>query len=198
MYNKTLDVHVHSASGLKDVERHGKNDPFVRFYMGVHHDHKDSVKTFAAHNAGVNPVWNQTVHIENLSPDAHVLYLEIMDRDRGGVDDPIAFAAISLSQVENLDGPFSGSFTVYDIEGNPHGSIDLTLRIRSKDEPSLDRDSCAELTRVQGKSLIIPEHKKHMRHLKFKDQLDNVAKLGIGAGLAGMAASLLGRDDDGK
>ncbi|KAF9973325.1 hypothetical protein BGZ73_003437 [Actinomortierella ambigua] len=195
MDSKTLDLHVHSASGLKDVERHGKNDPFVRFYMGINHDHKDSVKTFAAQNAGVNPVWEQTLHIENLSPDAHVLYLEIMDRDRGGVDDPIAFAAISLSQIENLDGPFSGSFTVYDLEGQPHGTIDLTLRVRNSDEPSLDRENCAGLNRVQGKSLIIPEHRKHMRHLKFKDQLDNVAKLGIGVGLASVAASLLGNDD---
>ncbi|KAG0224476.1 hypothetical protein BGW42_005073 [Actinomortierella wolfii] len=194
--SKTLDVHVHSASGLKDVERHGKNDPFVRFYMGIHHDHKDSVKTFTAQNAGVVPVWEQTLHIENLSPDAHVLYLEIMDNDRGGVDDPIAFAAISLSQIEGRTTPFSATFTVYDVDGKPHGTIDLTLLIRSQDEPPLSRDNCVGLTRVKGSSLIIPEHKKHMQHLKFKDTIDNVARLGVGAAIAGVATQLFGKDKE--
>ncbi|KAF9973326.1 hypothetical protein BGZ73_003438 [Actinomortierella ambigua] len=197
-HERVLDVTVHHAERLKDVERFGKNDPYVRLFTDLRHADK-GVSTFVAKNQGNNPKWGQTLSLENIKDDAQYLYLDVMD-DEKGADEVIGFAAIPLSQVAQHQPPiFAGTFDIYDDKGKAHGTIYLTMRFRHKHEPATTAIHEGTSKR-HGTSVVLDDHYKHIKKLVRKEKLDDTGKVAAGVALMAGAAHLLHKhsDDDKK
>lgn len=184
----SLEVTIHSAQNLDDVERVGKNDAYARISLDFKHDHSFQ-KTFVHKNGGENPVWNQTLTLKDLKPEYHELYLEILD-DELTVDAPIAFAAIPLNQVlESPNNTFSGQFDVYTPNGKTKGEVNLTIRVLQPDENGQGQVSY-EGSDKKGTSRIDEEHQKRIKGLKNKERGADVGKAAL-AGLAAVGAGYL-------
>ncbi|KAF9973429.1 hypothetical protein BGZ73_003322 [Actinomortierella ambigua] len=169
---KVLDVTVHQAQDLQNVERHGKQDPYVRLFLGLHDPDKGTVTTVKK-NAGEFPVWEERLTLEHLKDESHVLYVEIMDEEKVA-DRIIAFTAISLSQVrESANHSFTGNFDVYNRDGETRGSITMTLCIRDRDEPAHTHTLNSTFKPHKGKTTIIGEHKKRVGNLVHKKHVSH-------------------------
>ncbi|GJJ72011.1 hypothetical protein EMPS_04368 [Entomortierella parvispora] len=187
-HDGSLEVTIHSAHGLDDVERFGKNDAYTRISLDFKHD-KSFEKTFVHKNGGENPVWNQTLTLKDLKPEYHDLYLEILD-DETTVDAPIAFAAIPLNQVfESPNNTFSGKFDVYTPSGKTKGEINLTIRALQPDESAQGQVSYDGSDR-KGISRIDEAHQKRVKSLKNKETAADVGGVAL-AGLAALGAGYL-------
>jgi Ca2+-dependent lipid-binding protein len=123
----SLKITVHEATHLEDVERFGKNDPYARVSLDIA-DNKHFQKTKTIKNAGKEAAWNQTLTLENFDPHTHeYLYVEILDEE-SLADDPIAYAAIPLSQVTQAQGhAIKGRFNLFTVKDKEKGEILLTI-----------------------------------------------------------------------
>ncbi|KAG0226673.1 hypothetical protein BGW41_004113 [Actinomortierella wolfii] len=163
---KVLDVTVHRADDLENVEKLGRQDPYVVLFLGINDPNK-STKTKVAKSAGVSPSWEERLTLEQLNQDSHVLYVEVMDDEKVG-DRIIGFTAIPLSQVrECADHRFTGTFDVYTREGARQGTISLTLCIRDRHEQAHEHTIEGAHHIHKGRTLIIPEHKKRVGTLVY-------------------------------
>ncbi|KAF9165242.1 hypothetical protein DFQ27_008866 [Actinomortierella ambigua] len=193
-HDRILDVTVHHADRLKDVERFGDNDPYVRLFTDLHHPDK-GVRTFVAKDQGKNPKWGQTLSLENIKDDAQYLYLDVMD-DEKGADEVIGFAAIPLAQIAQLQPPvFAGTFDIYDEKGKAHGTIYLTMRFRRKNEPATTAVHEGSSQR-HGISVVMEDHKKHIKKLIRREHLDDTGKVAAGAAMVAGALHLLHKHSD--
>ncbi|KAF9577512.1 hypothetical protein BGW38_007230 [Lunasporangiospora selenospora] len=167
MYNETtLDITVHRANGLDDIDKFGGNDPHVFAFINLNETEKGA-KTDAAEDIK-DLKWEQTLRIENLADNTTHVYVEVMD---GGVtsNKPIAYAAIPLSQVGQApDNTFAGEFKMFDKDGRRRGVVILTLRLRKSEDPSNDFEE-GELQ--QGISEVHSKHQERFNYLQNKEKL---------------------------
>ncbi|KAF9926677.1 hypothetical protein FBU30_003790 [Linnemannia zychae] len=173
VYNeKTLDITVHRASKLEDVDKFGSNDPYAFFFVDLD-EVKKGVKTSEAKD-GKNPKWEQQLHIEHLTDRNSTLFVEVMDHE-STVDEPIAFAAIPLSQVAHApEHTFSGEFKLFDDDGRHKGNIILTLRLRKPEDLSRDFE---EGQLQEGVSEVNNDHQKRFKRLVQKEHLADAAQI---------------------
>ncbi|KAG0049607.1 hypothetical protein BGZ83_005564 [Gryganskiella cystojenkinii] len=178
----SLEVTIHSAHDLDDVERVGKNDAYARISLDYTNSHSFQ-KTSTHKNGGSNPKWDQTLTLKGVNADDHSLYLEILDAEVG-VDAPIAFAEIPLQQVaKSPNHTFQGKFEVYTPNGKTKGDVSLTIRILQPGQEPQGQVTWEGSERT-GTSRIDDGHQKRMKSLK---NLERAADVGQGA-LAGLAA----------
>ncbi|KAG0320135.1 hypothetical protein BGZ97_000637 [Linnemannia gamsii] len=124
-----LQITIHKASGLEDVERFGKNDPYARVALDAATD-ADFQRTRTIPNAGKNVSWEETIIIAEFHPETqHTLFVEVLDRERHD-DDLIAFTGIPLQQVLSTPGQsFRGRFDLFKHIGSKKGEIVLSIAV---------------------------------------------------------------------
>ncbi|KAF9122718.1 hypothetical protein BGW39_009549 [Mortierella sp. 14UC] len=183
----TLQVTVHEANHLEDVERFGKNDPYARVALDITNT-KNFQKTKTVKNAGKEAAWNQTLTLENFDPQTHPeLYLEILDEETTA-DEPIAFTAIPLHQVLSAQGhAIRGRFDLFTVDGKQKGEILLTIAVVSPGQTEGHRPT----TEIRGTSQIVSAHQHRIKSLKQKESAADGATLAAAAGLAVGAKFLL-------
>ncbi|KAF9541501.1 hypothetical protein EC957_002999 [Mortierella hygrophila] len=122
-----LQITIHKAQDLEDVERFGKNDPYARIALDAAVD-ADFQRTKTIPNAGKNVSWEETITIANFNPQTqHTLFVEVLDRERHD-DDLIAFTGIPLQQVLSApDQAFRGRFDLFKHIGSKKGEIILSI-----------------------------------------------------------------------
>ncbi|KAG0226658.1 Extended synaptotagmin-1 [Actinomortierella wolfii] len=193
MSGKLLDVTVHRAYKLEDVDKMGKNDPYVIVYTDLKDIKGSGAQTRALKNEK-NPVWNETFTLENIGPNTRYLYVDIMDKEIG-IDEPIGYGAIPLDQVERANGHrFDGSFGMFNHDGKPRGAIDLTLILRNRGEPQQSAHFDENKLR-EGVSVSDKAHKDHIKSLERKEHLgDLVQVMALAGGLYAAKKMLSGGD----
>ncbi|KAF9186606.1 hypothetical protein BGZ51_001861 [Haplosporangium sp. Z 767] len=190
----TLKVTVHYAENLEDVERFGKNDPYVQVGLDFNNA-KAFVKTTVKKNAGKNAEWNQTLSVEEYDPNTHHdLYVEIFD-DETAVDEPIGFLSIPLRQVTGApNNVFRGIFNVYNVDGKEKGTISLTLAVVGAGQAA----PSATAREVQGQSQVVTEHQKRIKSIKNKERATDAGILAAAMGAAAGAKLLHDQYKQGK
>ncbi|KAF9955419.1 hypothetical protein BGZ70_010245 [Mortierella alpina] len=167
----SLKITVHKVENLDDVERAGKNDPYVQATLDI--KIKDSFqKTSVKKNAGKNAEWNETLSLENYIPGQHhTLYVEVLESDIG-IDPPIAFAAIPLSQLTSAQGHvLRGVFKLYTPSGKEEGTVHLTLAAVQAGQAAPHGDH----VEVKGLTQIESEHKHRIETLKRNEKVGDAA-----------------------
>ncbi|KAF9985744.1 hypothetical protein BGZ75_002580 [Mortierella antarctica] len=176
----SLSVIVHKAEGLRDVEHLGKNDPYVQ--LTFNYESKATFKkTSIKKNAGKHAQWDETLVLDNYTPNVqHNLFVEVLEDDVGA-DPPIAFASIPLSQIPSAPGkPFRGLFPLYTTSGKERGSISLTLVVFLSGQAAPN----VSAPEVPGKSEIDAKHFERIKHLKKLEKASDVAMLAASVGVA--------------
>jgi len=174
----TLKITVHEASKLEDVERFGKNDPYVQVSLNFK-DKKSYQKTKTIDNAGKEAAWNQTLTLENYDPQQQPeLYVEIFDEETGP-DEPIAFAAVPLHQVLSAQGhAIRGRFDLFNDDGKLKGEILLTIVVIAPGQTEGHRPT----SEIRGQSQIVTEHLNHIKSLERLEKGADAAKIALVAG----------------
>ncbi|KAG0291494.1 hypothetical protein BGZ96_005133 [Linnemannia gamsii] len=156
-----LQITIHKAEGLEDVERFGKNDPYTRVLLdtGIH---SDSQRTKTIPNAGKNVSWEQKIIIADFNyKTQHTLFVEVLDKERHD-DELIAFTGIPLQQVLSAPGQsFRGRFDLYKHIGNKKGVIFLSIGVI----PSGETDPVLPGNEVQGQSQFYSAHNERLKQL---------------------------------
>ncbi|KAF9974498.1 hypothetical protein BGZ73_002094 [Actinomortierella ambigua] len=167
-HDKILDVTVHSADKLQQIDWLDRNDPYVRLYLDLNHV-EDGALTQTVEGGGKRPEWHQTVSLKHLKDTSKYLYLEIMDEDTK-IDELIAYAAIPLDQVTKAPNHrYAGKFDVYNRDGRAHGHITLTLRIRKIDE-QVHEAKVEESTVTKGISQVEADHQKRIQQILHRER----------------------------
>ncbi|GJJ77262.1 hypothetical protein EMPS_09621 [Entomortierella parvispora] len=184
-HNASLNVTVHSADHLADVEHFGKNDPYTQITFDYKNE-KSFQKTAVQKNAGKSATWNQTLTLDNYKPEYQELYVEVLDHEKTA-DAPIGFAAIPLRQVLEAPGNvLSAKFDLYTPEGKQKGFITLTIALAQPGQTSATIElNAASSPQTKGTSIIIADHQHRVKGLKNKERLAD----GAGLALAGLAAA---------
>ncbi|KAF9166450.1 hypothetical protein DFQ26_007837 [Actinomortierella ambigua] len=196
MHGKILDVTIHSAIGLDDVDKSGKNDPYVVVYTDLK-DIKGTGGQTRALSGTKKPVWNETLSLDNIDSNTRYLYVDIMDKELTA-DEPIGFAAIPLDQVTHATNHrFDGTFQVYTYKGKAKGTINITLIMRERGQPQQDVNPNCNFR--DGVTVIDEAHKSHIKSLDRLENLADVAQvLGIAGGLFALHKVMSGGGDDKK
>ncbi|KAF9327141.1 hypothetical protein BGZ91_001600 [Linnemannia elongata] len=101
-----LQITIHKAQGLEDVERFGKNDPYARIALDAAVD-ADFQRTKTIPNAGKNVSWEETLTIANFNPQTqHTLFVEVLSAP---------------------DQAFRGRFDLFKHIGSKKGEITLSI-----------------------------------------------------------------------
>ena len=182
----SLSIHVTSANNLVSIQHLGAQDPYFQFSLDF--NQKDAyLKTFTHKNAGENAVWNQTFTVSlNGEPD---LFVEIMN-DETTVDEVIGFAAIPINQIVHAEGAnMNGIFEVYNLKGEPAGTVNLQLAALG-----FPNSQPADFSRepVRGYSYVHEAHAVRMKSIKKKATGVAVGGALLGGALA-IGAGLLGK-----
>ncbi|KAF9214511.1 hypothetical protein BGZ59_003577 [Podila verticillata] len=178
----SIEVIVHRADDLDDVEHMGKNDPYVQITTDLT-DKKSFKETTVKKNAGRKAEWDERIIIDAYNPEhEHYLYVEVFDKDVG-IDPPIGFTAIPLAQVQQApQHALKGEFQLYTPKGKEKGTVLLSIFIVSGGAaaPNLS------LQQVRGRTEIVSDQKKRIEHLKTNEKVSDLAAAGaILAGLYG-------------
>ncbi|KAG0270087.1 hypothetical protein DFQ27_000745 [Actinomortierella ambigua] len=196
MHGKILDVTIHSAIGLDDVDKSGKNDPYVVVYTDLKNIKGTGGRTRAL-SGTKKPVWNETLSLEDIDNNTRYLYVDIMDKETT-VDEPIGFAAIPLDQVTHATNHrFDGTFQVYTYKGKAKGTIDITLIMRERGQPQQNVDS-SHCNFRDGVTVIDEAHKSHIKSLDRMENLADVLQVAAAVGGLFAASKFLGGGDDKK
>ncbi|KAG9323771.1 hypothetical protein KVV02_007766 [Mortierella alpina] len=177
---QSLKITVHKAEHLDDVEHMGKNDPYAQFSFNVKDNnefkkHKTSVKK----NAGKNPEWNETLSLENFDSNLHhELYVEVLEDDVG-IDPPIGFCAIPMSQITKAENKvFRGCYDLFTPSGKPKGTISLTIAVVNAGQAA----PACNTAEVKGLSQIVTDHQHRIKTIKTNEKVNDV---GLAAGIIG-------------
>ncbi|KAF9090781.1 hypothetical protein BGX29_005346 [Mortierella sp. GBA35] len=175
----SLKVHVYKAQGLEDVERFGKNDPYVQVAVDLKKKFK---ATRAIKNAGKEAAWDEALIIDEYNPEQDEnLYLEVLDKETLA-DEPIAFTTIPLHQVLAAEGRVvRGHFGLHTVKGKSKGEILITIAVVAPggqaNEPTQE---------VQGISEASIAHQAHIKSLANKESASDAAALAaFGAAVVG-------------
>ncbi|KAF9165241.1 hypothetical protein DFQ26_000399 [Actinomortierella ambigua] len=186
---KFLDITVFRAIKLEDVDKFGGNDPYVFVFTDID-EPKIGAKTHVS-KEGKNPKWNQQLHLENLTDRTQYVYLEVMD-DETGTDEPIAFAAVPLSQIRDAPGDrLQGEFNLFNKDGQAKGKIVLGLRLRNPSDLPIEEEEGAL---VEGVSQVVGKHQERFKKMVFKENLEDGGKAVLtGLALLGAGAKLFAK-----
>ncbi|KAF9090784.1 Extended synaptotagmin-1 [Mortierella sp. GBA35] len=181
----SLKITVHAAANLEDVERTGKNDPYVQLSVDLN---KQFQKTKTIKNAGKEAEWDQTITIAEFDrQENEFLYVEVLDEETLA-DEPIGFAAIPLNQVFSAQGhAITGRFDLYKVDGKQKGEILLTIAVVSPGQTEPHHN----YTEVRGHSQIVSAQQARIRSLKHKETASDAATVAAGAALVGLGAKFL-------
>ncbi|KAF9380645.1 hypothetical protein CPB97_008211 [Podila verticillata] len=167
----SIEVIVHRAEDLDDVEHFGKNDPYVQITTDLTDKHAFK-QTTVKKNAGKKADWEEHIVIDSFNPEhEHYLYVEVFDKDVG-IDPPIGFTAIPLAQVQQApQHAFKGEFQLYTPKGKEKGIVILSIFILAggASAPSVSPQQ------VRGRTEIISDQKKRIEHLKTNEKVSDVA-----------------------
>ncbi|KAF9973431.1 hypothetical protein BGZ73_003324 [Actinomortierella ambigua] len=196
MQGKILDVTVHRALNLEDVDKAGKNDPYVIVYTDLK-DIKNSGGHTKALSGTKKPVWNETITLENIDESTYYLYVDIMDKELG-IDEPIGYLAIPLDQVSRAPNHrLDATFGAFNHDGKPRGTIDLTLILRNRGEAQ-QHVQFNENSLREGVSVNDAQHKKHIKSLERKEHLGDLAQAALVIGGLFAAKKFMSSDDKKK
>ncbi|KAF9147628.1 hypothetical protein BG015_010704 [Linnemannia schmuckeri] len=189
--DSVLEVTVHSARGLKDVERFGKNDAFARISVDVDNSKQyEKFKTEVKKNSGSDPSWEQSFDIREVEDKHTDLYVEVLDDDNGA-DAPIAFAAIPLQQVKEAPNQsLSALYDLYNDHGVAQGQISLTIRIVQPGQVS-SGNITYDGNFNKGLSRVDEEQKKRFKKLRLKETATDVGGATVLGGIAALGAGFL-------
>ncbi|KAG1678589.1 hypothetical protein FOA52_012596 [Chlamydomonas sp. UWO 241] len=95
----TLRVTIERASGLKDADFFGKQDPYIILRLG-----SEVRKTRVAHNGGTSPVFNQTFEFIDVPPGVDTLELIVREHDTFSADDDLGTCRIGLAHLRARGG----------------------------------------------------------------------------------------------
>ncbi|KAG2218905.1 hypothetical protein INT45_007806 [Circinella minor] len=181
----SLSLTVVSAQDMPDVEKLGKQDPYVQFTLYLE-DKKSFQKTHVQKNAGHNATWNQSFDMR-LTGEPE-LFIEVMDEEKG-VDELIGFCAIPINQVVQAPGgSFNGLFGLFLVNGKSAGTIHLNLVARGFNSPPGGQQSGQP---IQGRSYVSEEHLKRVKSLRNKGIAGDIGTAVLGGALA-VGAGFLG------
>ncbi|KAG0375056.1 hypothetical protein BGX24_009592 [Mortierella sp. AD032] len=188
-----LEITIHSAHGLQDVERGGKNDCYARVAIDLE-DKKAFQKTDVKKNSGSDPTWEELVVIREVKPEHTYLYVEILDEETG-IDAPIAFAAIPLAQVnETNKKSLSARYDVYNENKVAMGEISLTIRIVQPGQESSGRITYDGENFKKGQSEVDEQQLKRFKKLLLADKAQDVGATGaLLGGFAALGAGFMAR-----
>ncbi|KAF9573961.1 hypothetical protein EC968_007647 [Mortierella alpina] len=188
-HGSNLEITVHSAHNLDDVERFGDNDCYVRFSLQCKRN-DDFQKTIV--KKGKNPEWQQIVLLRDVRPEHMNLYVEVMDEEKG-LDEVVAFCTIPLDQVRNIPShKCSAKFELWTPKSARKGELSLTLRLIPLGEET-GSVLTYEGSEKKGISTLDPEHEKRIKSLKMKENVEDAAKtLGAAAAAAGALGAAFG------
>ncbi|KAF8943563.1 hypothetical protein BGZ47_005303 [Haplosporangium gracile] len=189
--DSVLEVTVHSAHDLKDVERFGKNDAFTRLSVDVDNSKQyEKFKTEVKENSGSEPSWEQSFDIREVEDRHTDLYVEVLDSEKGA-DAPIAFTAIPLAQVKVAPNhSLSALYDLYNDHGVAQGQISLTIRIVQPGEVSSGRITY-DGNFSKGLSRVDEEQKKRFKKLRLKETAADVGGAAFLGGVAALGAGFL-------
>ncbi|KAF9917137.1 hypothetical protein BX616_001836 [Lobosporangium transversale] len=184
----SVQITVHSAQDMADVESFGKNDPYVQISLNFA-DENAFEKTSTKKNAGKNAEWNETLRLGNYDPsEHHYLYVEVHDKEKLA-DAPIGFTAIPLQEVTSSSNSLRGRFNLYTTKGKEQGSISLTIHILQHGQQPPSSFNHPE---IQGLSQIVIGHHKRIKRLQKREDLTDAATAAAGVALFAGAANFLG------
>ncbi|KAF9963428.1 hypothetical protein BGZ70_007415, partial [Mortierella alpina] len=169
----TLKITVHSCKDLDDVESMGKNDPYVQFSCDVtNNDVFKKHKTTTKKNAGKSPEFNETISLESFNPtEHHELYVEVLEADVG-MDPPIGYCMIPLSQVTNSENHvLKGCFDLFTPSGKTKGTIHLTIAIVTPGQAS----PACHATEIKGLSQKTTDQEKRIKAMKTNEKVGDAA-----------------------
>ncbi|KAF9165952.1 hypothetical protein BGX21_000532 [Mortierella sp. AD011] len=184
----TINIFVHGANHLEDVERFGKNDPYAQFTLNFE-DKSFFQKTATKKNAGSDVEWDQEVNLDYYNPEEHNnLYVEIYDEE-ASVDAPIGFAAIPLRQVRDAaHHSYKARYELFRPNGDQKGTIDLTISILKPGQEA--RAATAGKPEEKGFSELDAQHQHHIKNKRNLERAADAATLLAGvAALAGAKAA---------
>ncbi|KAG0300210.1 hypothetical protein BGZ97_003340 [Linnemannia gamsii] len=189
--DSVLEVTIHSAHDLKDVEHLGKNDPYARISLEVDNSKfYDKFKTNVINNSGNDASWEETFELREVKDDHNTLYVEILDSEKGA-DAPIAFTAIPLNQVkESHNQSLSARYDLYNGHGLPQGEVSLTIRIVNPGQESSGRITY-DGSFKKANSVVDEEQKKRFKKLILKEKAADVGGAAALGGFAALGAGLL-------
>ncbi|KAG0089529.1 hypothetical protein BGZ93_009337 [Podila epicladia] len=168
---QTIRVIVHRVESLDDVEHLGKNDPYVQLTTDIT-DKEGFKKTTVKKNAGRNAEYEEHLTLDNYDVNNdHYLFVEVLESDIG-IDPPIGFTAIPLSQVK--DAPqhaFKGTFQLYTPKGKEKGTVTLSIFIVAGGQPAPQ----VQLHDVRGKTEIVSDQKKRIETMKTNEKVSDAA-----------------------
>ncbi|SAL99964.1 hypothetical protein [Absidia glauca] len=184
--SQTLIVNAVGANFLKDGQKIGTQDPFMRFGLNLE-DKKSFQKTYTAKNGGKTPSWNQSFTL-SLSGEQH-LYIEVLDEETTS-SALIGFAAIPINQVVYAQGAsLNGLFEVYDVKSNVVGEVNLVLQAKGFENSSNEQP---QSNPIRGTSIVHEEHQKQCKSMRTKEHATEAGVAVLGGALA-IGAGLLGK-----
>lgn len=122
----TIEVQLIRGHGLKDVEAFGKSDPYAVLSCG-HVTHR----TRTIHDAGSNPVWDQTFLFE-VPHGVENLSVAVYDFEGHGRDEAMGSSLIPLSGVYANREIAPANYKVQLRSGRAHGEVELGLKFFPK------------------------------------------------------------------
>lgn len=174
--SRSLIVTAVGAKLEKDIEKFGKQDPYLRASLFLEETYQ---RTETHKNGGKEPSWdNQVLQFElNGEPD---LFVEIMD-DEKGVDAIIAYTTIPINQVVSAPGAaIDGTFTLYDREGEATGKVHLILQAQGFQNSSDQKPEYPS----SGQAVFNEEQKNRANRIHRKEKGSELAAAGlVAAGL---------------
>ena len=115
-----VDILIHKATIVRDVETLGKMDPFVIFHLG-----KTSAKTNVAKDQGKNPIWNQNLKLERI--DEEILRFEVIDYNDLLKSQLIGYGSVCLfNLIHNKTKKSLNTFLYY--KGEKIGTLDMEIQ----------------------------------------------------------------------
>ncbi|KAF9918742.1 hypothetical protein BX616_006116 [Lobosporangium transversale] len=184
--SKSLQVAIHGANNLSVGK---KDDPYAIVTL----DFKNKsahYKTEHKNNGGANVVWNETKIIDGFDSSVHEkLYVEVHDKETLA-DEPVAFAAIPLSQVlSDSNQSYRAKFDLFTPDEEQRGTITLTISVIEPGQGSpVNYDNSYEGAEQKGISQIDPQHKSRISSLLTKERAGDATA--AAAAVAGAAAAL--------
>ncbi|KAF9436589.1 hypothetical protein BGZ76_003501 [Entomortierella beljakovae] len=167
-----IQVNVFSAEEMKDVERMGKNDPYVTLTLDL--KNKDSfVKTAIKKNAGKEATWNETLFLENYDPNRHnELFVNVLD-DESLADEPIGFTAIGLNQVSNAPGKaLKAKYELNMTNGKQKGFITIEVIVL---HPGEQARALSQAQAARGNSQLNGAQQDYIKGLERKEKAGDAA-----------------------
>jgi len=136
-----LEVEVVRGHDLKPMDRSGLSDPYVKLRIGNQKQKTTSIKQT------LHPVWKETMAFDNVS-SKYTLELRVLDKDKWRKSEFMGQCKISLEQVLDNQGCFTGWFSLWDekYENREIGTIHLRLALVDPKKTKVNRSFTRELT----------------------------------------------------